>query len=353
VDLGSSLVCLGARWRWCAGIVAEEAVKLEYLRQCDLILNKCGRPQLPGGVSAVPLTRGFVLPMVLQPGGAVTYTKEITGGSPWVLRAISSDKASASLMGIRCQIQLPNGRFLFGGNGVDIGQFAWIGSWKWLQDPELRCESGGKLQVTLTDTTSGGLAAATPVNLLFEGADLMFMRGGRQISPPAPLASSLPRYQGVVNENILAPAWASNEGLQTPKGYVDEHFVYSTAEPVDQPLQATWTIAGGVVTVQPDPLPFEIQITPGYEMFVQRMLFDLQLTGTAAIVLGKLRTGAGYVLNNSFIDLARYLCGAEYAGQFRVKGGDSVFIDAALADFSGDGTVTLQVFLEGYRRRRA
>ena len=332
-------------------------MKLEYLRQAYLILNKCGRPQLPGGVSAVPLSRGIPFPMVLQPGGAITYTKEITGGSPWMLRAISSDKASASLLGIRCQIQLPNGRFLFGGNGVDIGQFAWIGSWKWLQDPELRCEPGGKIQVTLTDTTSGGLAAATPVNLLFEGADLMFMRGGRQISPPSPLASSLPRYQGVINENILAPAWWSNEGLQTPKGFVDEYFVYSTPEPIDQPLQATWTIAGGVVTVYPDPLPFEIQITPGYEMFVRRMLFDVQLAGAqappAAIVLGKLRTGAGYVLNNNFIDLARYLCGAEYAGQFRIKGGDSVFIDANLADFSGDGTVTLQVFLEGYRRRRA
>src|ERR1035437_444074 len=198
MDFGSPLVRLGARWRWRAGIVAEGwPVKLEYLRQAYLILNKCGRPQLPGGVSAVPLSRGIPFPMVLQPGGAMTYTKEITGGSPWMLRAISSDKASASLLGIRCQIQLPNGRFLFGGNGVDIGQFAWIGSWKWLQDPELRCEPGGKLQLTLTDTTSGGLAAATPVNLLFEGAYLYFMRGGVATTWPAistDLASLLPRY---------------------------------------------------------------------------------------------------------------------------------------------------------------
>ena len=331
-------------------------MKLEYLRQAEAILNKCGRPQLPGGVSAVAIPKGFVLPMVLSPGGAITYTKEITTREPWVLRAISSDKASASLVGIRCQIQLPNGRFLFGGNGVDIGQLCWVGSWRWLQDPELRCEPGSKLQVTLTDTTSGGLAASTPVNLLFEGACLFFMQGG-QVAAPSTRASSFPRYQGIVNENILAPAWMSNEGLLTPPGFVDEYFVYSTPDPVDVPTRTTWVITAGVVTLAPNPLPFEIQIDPGYDFFVRRMLFDLQLAGTqaapGAIVLGKLRAGTGYVLNDNFIDLARYLCGSEYAGNWKVKGGDSVFIDANLADVSGTGTATFQVHLEGYRRRRA
>jgi hypothetical protein len=84
-------------------------------------------------------------------------------------------------------------------------------------------------------------------------------------------------------------------------------------------------------------------------------LFDVQTTEEAsAIVLAKLRTGAGYVLNDNFIDYARYLCGAEYPSNWRVKGGDSVFIDPVLADVAATtGTVTLQVFLEGYKRRRA
>jgi hypothetical protein len=329
-------------------------VNLQYLDQARAILNKCGRPQLPGGISAVPIPRGFLLPMVLQPGASVVYTKEITGDTPWVLRAISSDQTSNALVGIRCQIQLPNGRFLFGGNGVDIGQFCWIGSWKWSQDPELRCEPGGKLQVTLNDTTSGGLPGPTPVNLLFEGSYLYYMRGGQPLPVSFRQASSLPRYQGLVNENILAPCWASNEGLFTPPGFVDEYFVYSTPEPVDEPLRTTWAVTAGAVITPPNQPPFEIQIPPGYDFFCKRMLFDVQLTGAVqAIVVGKLRTGAGYVINDNFIDLARYLCGAEYAGNWKVKATDSVFIDANLADVSGSGTVTFQVHLEGYRRRAA
>lgn len=327
-------------------------MKLEYLAQADAILSKCGRPQMPDGVSAVPIFKGFLMPMVLEPGGAVTFVKEITGTAPWQLRAISSDQASASLVGIRCQIQLPNGRFLFGGNGVDIGQFCWIGSWRWLQDPALRCEPGSKVQVTLTDTTSGGLAEATPCNLLFEGAYLHFMKGG-ELATGYPLASALPRYQGILNENILAPVWAGNEGVVTPPGYQDDYFQYSTPDPIDQPAQTTWTVTGGAVTAQPNPLPFEIQIDPGFTMFVRRMLFDVQVTGSAlGVVLGKLRTGAGYVINDNYIDLARYLCGSEYAGQWKVKGSDSVFIDVALVDATGTGTVTFQVFLEGFRRRK-
>jgi hypothetical protein len=326
-------------------------MRIEYLKQADAVLSKCGRPQMPGGVSAVPLYRGFMLSMILQPGATNTFTKEIQGGggAPWVMRAISSDQTSNSLTGIRCQIQLPNGRFLFGGNGVDVGQIAWVGSWRWNQDPELRCETGSKIQVTLTDTTSGGLAQATAVNLLFEGAFLHFMKGG---APSEAAASQLPRYQGTPNQNILAPVWASNEAVETPPGFVDEYFIYSTPDPVDQPLIATWQITAGAVTLAPSPAPFELVIDPGYTFFARRILVDLQLTGSAsAVVMGRLRTGAGYVVNDLAIDLARYLCGAEYPKLLQVAGGDSVFIDCSLADVAGTGTATYQVILEGFRRR--
>jgi len=291
--------------------------------------------------------------MVAQPGGAVTFTKEITGGAPWVLRAISSDISSGSLVGVRCQIQLPNGRFLFGQNGVDIGQFAWVGSWRFPIEPEIRCEPGGKIQVTLTDTTPGNLASAVAVNLVFEGAFLYFMRGGERVPDSQYLASSLPRYQGIVNENILCPAWMSNEALHTPEGYLDENYAYSTPDPDDEPAQTTWTITAGVVTGFPVPMPFEIQIPPGYDFFVRRILTDIAITGDVfAVVLGKLRTGAGYVLNNNLIDISRYFGAVEFGGLWKIAGGDSVFIDENLVDVTGTGTLTKQVYLEGYRRSK-
>lgn len=329
-------------------------MKLEHLTQADIILSKCGRPQLPHGLSCVPITKGFLLNMVLDPGQSYTFTKEITGSTPWALGSISSDQSSNSLLGIRCQIQLPNGKFLFGGNGVDIGQFAWIGSWRWLQDPELRCEPGSKIQVTLTDTTANGLAASTAVNLMFEGAYLYFLKGGAPVAAPQQLASGEARYFGIGNENILAPVWMADEPIDTPPGYVDEYFVYSTPDPIDNSQGTTWTLAAGLTTVFPNPLPFEIVIDPGYEFFCRRILFDIQVTGSAAaLVLGRLRTGAGYVLMDNQLDVARYLNGSEWAGKWQIHGSDSVFIDTQLADAAGSGNVTLQVFLEGYRRRRA
>jgi hypothetical protein len=341
-------------------------MKIEHLQQAASILTKCGAQTMQDGTYAVPIYRGFVLNCVLQPGQSATFTREITGNAPWSLRAISCDQSpTASLVGLRVQIQMPNGRNLFGGNGIDISQFSWVGSWRWLQDPELRCEPGSKIQVTLTNAHSqwSGCPPVPPpalaVNFLFEGVCLFFMRGGVQVSGSQSLASALPRYQGTMNENIMAPAWMSSDFPQTPAGYADEYFIYSSPAPIDQPTVSTWTVTAqtasvSTVTVAPDPVPLEVQIDGNYEsFFVSRILFDLQLTtGCSAIVKAKIRTGGGKLLNDSAIDMPRYLNGAEFPSNWRVKGGDSVFIDANLFDLAGQGTATLQVFLEGYRRRK-
>ncbi len=324
-------------------------MKLEYLGEVSRVLNKCGAVQFPDGVTALPLPRGYIMPMVIDPGKSYTFTKEISGESPWMLRSISSDTASNSLTNIRCQIQLPNGRFLFGGNGIDVGQFAWIGSWRWLQDPQLRCNPGGKIQVTLSDPAQL-LNASQAVNFAFEGADLYFMKGGEPVRDPMKYVSQLPRYFGIVNENILAPAWMSNEGIPFADA---EYYVYSSVSPTDYPKATTWTLAAGAITAAPNPQPFEIPIDAGYEFYCRRVLVDLQLTSTAAaIVLAKVRTGGGYVVNDSYVDYAKYLCGSEYPGFWRVSGGDSVYIDTQLADYAGTGNVTYQIYLEGFRRRR-
>ncbi len=336
-------------------------MNLEYLKQADQILSPL--TARAGGVSVVPLFRCFNLPMILQPGASVTFTKEIeSGGAPWELRAISQvvsgDGVPTGGGGVRVQIQLPNGRFLFGRNGVLVTEFCSIGSYRWLQTPALRCEPGSKIQVTLSDPFTA-LSTPIAVTLLFEGACLYFLGGNpsmKTILHPtqdvAMLASSLPRYQGVLNENILAPPWMSNEGIQTPAGFVDEYYTFASADPLVNPGASTWTVTGSAVTAAPNPPLFEIPIAPGYEFFVRRLLFDIQKTSTATgTVMGKIRTGEGFSLNDANIDLQQYLCGSEYPGVWKVKGGDSVFVDAHLTDPGGTGTITMRVYLEGYRRR--
>ena len=131
-------------------------MKLELLKQAGYILSKCGRPTLPGGITCVPLVKDIVIPMILESGQTTVFMREIPGDTAWQLRAISSDQGMNAVRNIRVQIQFPNGRYLFGGNGQDIGQFASVGSYRFLVDPSMDFDPGGKLKVTLTDTTPGG-----------------------------------------------------------------------------------------------------------------------------------------------------------------------------------------------------
>jgi hypothetical protein len=207
-------------------------------------------------------------------------------------------------------------------------------------DPEMDFEPGAKLKVTLTDTTGTPVA----VNLVFHGCYKYFLKGG-QLAPDAfKLASSLPKYRGDSNENILAPCWRTGAQPPVPDGYDShDHFTYASEV-------FTFTVPGTLAG------SLEIPIDEGYDFFARRLLVDMQVTGEEAppggIVLGKLRTGTGYSFNDDFIDLARYLCGAEWAKDWKIRERDSVFIDLQVADSSGAGTITYQVFLEGVRRRK-
>jgi hypothetical protein len=312
---------------------------LELLRQADQILSKCGgRRKLPDGTVVVPLEKKFLMPMLLEPNQTTVFTKQITGDTTWSLRAIASDQTSNQVTGVRLQIQLPNGRFLLGGNGIDIGQFAWVGSYRWSQNPELECNPGSKFQVALTDMV--GLGSAFPCNLLFEGCYNYYLRGGKRVPPPPPGASGEDRYQGTVNENILAPCYVAGYGPATPAGFEDTQFTYSSP-PVTLPV-------GGPIfqTVK-------IPIDRGLTFQLRRVLVDVQTdpTVSAGVVLGRLRAGAGYALNDDFIDLARYLNGAEFPHDWKVRGADAVYADLQLADFAGSGNFYVQIHLEGVRRR--
>ena len=313
----------------------------QLLKEGLSIMSKCGAFTFVRQGAVLPLKKDFLMPMVLQPNQSLVFTKEITGDTVWCLRSISSDQGSNSLVGVRLQIQLPNGRFLFGANGIDVGQFAWIGSWRYLMDPDLDCEPGSKIQVTLSDTTNGGLGAAVAVNLLFEGVEKFYFQGGEPVSWQQGLASQLPRYQGIVNENILAPPFIAGFGLETPPGYHDELFTYSSS--------VTSSTIGTTTTAT-----VKIPLDNGVEFHCRRLLFDVVVGSlvTAATWLGRIRTGDGYALCDDFIDLARILNGAEFPHDWTIAFSDEVYFDLSLVDTAGAGVVTFQAHLEGVRRRK-
>jgi hypothetical protein len=312
------------------------------INQADRALSKCGARPIVREGSVVPLYKAFLMPLIVQPNQTANFLKEITGEALWELRAISCDLGMNLTVGARMQIQLPTGRFLFGGNGIDVGQFAWVGSNRFLMDPPEECEPGSKIQVSLSDYT--GLQAAVPVNLLFEGSYLFYLRGGQLARLPS--ARAIPRYQGVVNENIMAPCWVAGYGPATPKGYRDSRFTYSSGTEA-----APYAIVplGGPVTAT-----LKIPIDLGLDFVCRRLLFDVQQdsTVTSGRFLGRVRTGNGYALNDNFFDLAQLINGACYPHDWIIRGGDQVFMDLVLVDFTGTGNMYIQAHLEGARRRK-
>lgn len=316
-------------------------MNIEQLQAADRVLSKCGRPTIRGAVG-VPFPKSFVMPMLLQPNASTTFTKEITGDTVFALHAISSSVgAQNAATGVRMQIQLPNGRFLMGGqNGQDVGQFGWIGSWRYRMDPVMRCQPGDKFQVTLTDVA--GLAAAYPLTLTFDGADEYYLRGNSLLGP-VELASMLPRYQGIVNENILAPCWVGGYGPETPRGFEDRRFTYSSdTVTVDV---ATTALTGTAV----------LHIDSGLDFLCRRLLFQVSAdnTVTAGSFKARIRTGSGYLLTDTAIDVARYINAAPMAHDWLIQGDDTVYADLLLVDGAGTGNMSITMHLEGVRRRRA
>ena len=98
----------------------------------------------------------------------------------------------------------------------------------------------------------------------------------------------------------------------------------------------------------------KISIDAGYDFLCRRVLVDVtrDATATGGLFLGRLRTGSGYATCDSFIDLARYIGGAEFPHDWKIRGEDAVYVDLNLTDVTGTGNFYIQVHLEGVRRRR-
>jgi hypothetical protein len=314
---------------------------IQILTQANAILSKCGRKQYDAGLTAVLIPRGFLVQAAFAVNGAATQTitKEITGDTSWLLRAISATSSNTTALAL--QVKLPNGKFLIS-NLQDVLQFAGYGSYRYLFAKDLECPPGSQLQLTLQSTNTG---IAQAFAALFEGAYKYNLKG---ISPA--LGSSIgdgPRVLGSPNQNILAPCWQQGFGPATPAGCEDQEFIYRSAN-------AAGVVVAPVALTSPN-VTLQVQIDQDSDFLCRRLLVDVTADATVS-TLGAFqvrpRTGNGYELSDDYFDIAQYIGSSQWAKDWTIAAGDQVFFDVTLTDAVGTGNMYLTVYLEGVRRKR-
>jgi hypothetical protein len=314
---------------------------VQLLKQADVVLSKCGRPIAPQGMSAVCFYRGIPIQAVFAAASASTrqtITKEISGDTTFLLRAISATSSAATAM--RIQIQLPNGHFLLS-NLTDVLTFAGYGSWRYLISADgVECPPGTKITITLLDDNP---LAAQPIMMLFEGCDRYLLLGGHG-GRPGRLVSDLPRYRISEPQNIMAPCSMAGEGPETPDGYEDWEFTY-VSDVISIDVNAA-NLAGTI----------SIPIDNATD-FLCRSIAYQQATdagvNTPGLWLGRIRSSSGYALMDDYVDLIGMLNGTLMPGkEWFVKKAGQVFVDVILVGAAGTGSVYLTVFMEGVRRRK-
>ena len=315
---------------------------IELLRQADLVLSRCGRPEAPrADLAAVYIPKSFLVQAVFPAATASpdqTITREITGDTFWCLRAIQI-LANAGTA-INWQVVKPDGRFLIN-ELQDITQVNGYGSYRYNFNKELRCDPGSKLQVTFSvfNTTN-----QQPAALLFDGAyEYLINRGAGRICPNQELAARMPRYFGDRRENIMAPAWQQGLAHYTPPGFYDEEQIYSVSRPTLISVTSPITTATQ-----------QIQIPPSEQFHIRRFLFDVTadpgvMSGT---FLAKIRNGSGYAFTDDYFDVARYIGSSPMPRNWIIEPEDTVYIDLQLVDQTGVGNMSFQTHIDGFRRRR-
>ncbi len=310
---------------------------IQLLREANLTLNKCGRPQLPDGLVCVPLPKSYLAQFFFPAGtpmASQTITKEVTPPSKakvmpnaWGLRSIQASQPVSCLL----QVQLPDGRFLFN-NPITIGEITGFGSYRYVFSEESDYPIGTKLQVTLNDTD---VTQGQSVALLFEGAYKTFLKGapGKVVDD----AGCEPRYQGSPSQNIMAPSWMTGAYPRSAAGCVDiEDYTF------DSDIKTLGL--NGIATAL-------CQIDPSTDFAMRRMFFQVVPGAgvTAATVLVRPRSGSGYAMADDFL-ISSYIANAPMPHDWDLAAGDDVYFDLQIADFAGTGTLTVQCFLEGIKR---
>ncbi len=315
----------------------------QLIKQADQILSKCGRPisSFPGQ-NIVPFQHGILIQGTVGNDNTFVLTKEIPGDVPFLLRAIQAPSPT----GLYINLQLPNGKYLFN-REQEISQFQGIGSFRYVIDPEWECPPGSTFELTLDNSVvpSGGTVGLV---LMLEGALKYSVKGKNPAIQDRQLSvSDLPRYVKNPNQNILAPAWMQGYYPNTPDSCEDSIFTYG-----DGNLNFTTMNVG----TGPYSATQQINISSDSDFICSRALFDVrQVVGgssPAGTFLARLRAGSGYSLMDDLIDVAQYINGSPFAHSWHIKAGDQVFVDLQLVDFSGSGSLTIETYLDGLKRKR-
>lgn len=316
--------------------------KLQLITEADWVLSKCGRFLPPVG-SVVYIPKGFLLQAVLPVLSNQSFYKEITGDTTWVWRSIST-ALSAAPPGLSAQVLRPDGRFAFNGM-LDLTSIAGYGSFRYLLSREIECPPGSKIQLNLDDNFLQA-QAAQPVSMLCGGAYAYYLKGGiRSSNCVEQAASDMPRIFAGPNQNLLAPCWMNGEGPATPAGFQDDRFIYGNG--VSNVASVT---LGGNLSAHAS-----IAIDDANDFEVWRFLFDVEPGAlvTAGSFLVRIRSGSGYAFTDDYLDVAKYIGSSYFAKGWNVKRGDQINFDLVLVDGAGSGSISIECYADGVKRRAA
>lgn len=318
-----------------------DAGKFQLITEADFVLSKCGRFVPPVG-SVVLIPASFLLQGILPLAANQSFYKEITGDTTWIWRSISC-ALSANPPSVFAQVMKPDGHFLFNGL-MDLTQVSGYGSNRYLLSREIEVPPGSKIQLTLDDNYVAA-TAVQPVSFLCEGCYAYYLKNGIRSRSVEHEASGLPRVFAGVNQNLMAPAWMQGLGPKTPDGFQDTSFTYGDGTS----NVATVTLGGNLAA------SCSIQLDNVNDFEVRRFFFDVKPGAlvTAGTFLARIRAGSGYSFTDDYIDVAKYLGSVYFAKGWNVKRGDQIIFDLVLVDGAGSGTISIECFADGVKRRAA
>jgi hypothetical protein len=323
---------------------------LELVKQADFVLSKCGRPQVPTGITAFDMGQGLLYVVTTPATSITTGTRIIPPDVPnpgerdvrpvYVVRGFSAN------MDHDCYIRIlfPDGTFFEQIPSALSGDL-WFGSYRRTFSRDIVCPVGSVITI-ITDTTRSvtGSSNASTVGILFEGAFRYMLKGGPNAQRGVRPASELARYSRSPNGNILAPEWMLDlDFAEIPQGAVQTPYTYDSGT-----LQnGTGTLtAAGYQTIQ-------IPVDSGWDFRARRFRFETTFTNTlAGQLMVKARDGSGYAMYSDYAPLSQ-VQGAPYAADWCVRGGKSMLFDFQFRNVTGTGTLTFTVIVDGARQRRA